>query len=379
MARLDVEVHRSDIPGALEIVSLREGKPGQLYGGLTGDHGHLFFRYDLADATFVDLGDRVRDGNVITSFSGRPIPGKIHHALEVLPDGRVAGATGNNYSVHTLYTDRDEGGHVFLYDPEADTAEDLGIPCPHEWIINMTADPAGETLYGMGYPLNHVFRVDLKRGDVRVVGQPMAGAYGDSGPCHECCTDEEGNLYGSGTHGHIWKYDRRKDALEPTAMRLPRPPRGKRGPMWFGVRIDSFVRGPDGMLYAGTWETGHVVRFRPGEEKLEVLGQPAEPRPDARAMRLPAMAFRPDGLLYGAAGGGQAYGSHNSFIFRLDPATGRFENLGTIESGDVVAERVHTMCCGSDGVLYAGETGSQRTAAGEVALNPNLYICRIRD
>ena len=56
MARLEVEVHRSDIPGALEIVSLREGKPGQLYGGLTGDHGHLFFRYDVAGGPSTALG-----------------------------------------------------------------------------------------------------------------------------------------------------------------------------------------------------------------------------------------------------------------------------------------------------------------------------------
>lgn len=37
------------------------------------------------------------------------------------------------------------------------------------------------------------------------------------------------------------------------------------------------------------------------------------------------------------------------------------------------------MICGSDGLLYAGETGSKRTAAGQVALNPNLYLCRIID
>lgn len=369
MARLEVDVHRSDMVGALEIVSLVEGSPGRLFGGLTGDHGHLFFRYDVAAGKFVDLGDRINDGNVIISFSQRAIPGKIHHALERLADGRIAGATGQNYSVSGLYTWYDEGGHVFIYDPETDSAEDLGIPCPNQWIINMTCDPAGENLYGMSYPMNYVFRVDVASGDMRVVGQPPAKAYGDSGPCHECCCDAEGNLYGSGAHRHIWRYDARRDVLEPTAMRLPEG----------AERIDSFVRGPDGCLYAGTWETGHVVRIDPGAGELTVLGQPAEPRKGAKAMRLPAMAWRPDGCLYGAAGGGQAYGSHNSFIFRYDPKGGSIEKIGTIESGDVLAERVHTMTCGSDGVLYAGETGSKRTAAGEVALNPNLYVCRIVD
>ena len=89
------------------------------------------------------------------------------------------------------------------------------------------------------------------------------------------------------------------------------------------------------------------------------------------------MAWRPDGCLYGAVGGGQAYGSHNSFLFRFDPKRKRIENFGTFRSGRIVAERVHTMICGEDGVLYAGETGSKRTAAGEVALNPNLYVIRV--
>ena len=371
MAKLDVYVDRSDMQGALEIVSLAVAGPDHLYGGLTGDHGRLFFRYDIGAAEdgpggkFVDLGDRVVSAPEITSFSGKIIPGKIHHALETLPDGRIAGATGHNYSVSGLYTDADEGGHVFIYDPKTDSAEDLGVPCPHEWIINMTADPAGENLYGMSYPLNHIIRVEVATGKMRVVGQPPAKTFGDSGPCHECCCDEDGNLYGSGCHRHIWRYDAKGDALEATDMRLPEG----------NARIDSFVRGPDHMLYAGTWEHGDLVRIDPQALKLELLGRPGG------CTRLPAMAWRPDGCLYGAAGGGQAYKSRNSFIFRYDPKGGSIEEIGTIESTeqDVLAERVHTMICGEDGILYAGETGSKRTAAGEVALNPNLYICRIID
>ena len=68
----------------------------------------------------------------ITTFSGKPLSQKIHHALVRLPDGRIAGATGENYSIHTLYTDRDEGGHVFIYDPHKDTSADLGVPVPHQ-------------------------------------------------------------------------------------------------------------------------------------------------------------------------------------------------------------------------------------------------------
>jgi len=385
MAKLQVKVFRSDIMGALEIVSLCPGRPGEIYGGLTGAHGHLFFRFDLAAGRYIDLGQRVKSAREIRSFSGHPISQKIHHALVRLPDsagkyaGFVAGATGQNYSVVGLYTDLDDGGTVFLYDPDRDRTIELGTPSPHEWIINMTSDAQGRNLYGMTYPLNHVFRVDLKKGDMRIVGQPMSGTFGDSGPCHECCCDEDGVLYGSGTHGHIWKYDPRQDKIVPTAMRLPPAPPEWRGRPSFGPRIDSFVRGPDGWLYAGTWETGHLVRIRPGREKIEVLGQPARPKKDARAMRLPAMAWRPDGRLYGAAGGGQAYASHNSFIFRYDPRRKRIETLGTIKSGKVVAERVHTMICGDDGLLYAGETGSKKAAAGEVALDPNLYVIRIVD
>jgi len=371
MSRLDVYVDRSPIVGALEVVSLTVGGPDRLYGGMTGAHGHLFFRYELGTGPggrggrFVDLGDRVVSAPPIISFSGNPIPGKIHHALETLPDGRIAGATGQNYSIAGLYTDRDEGGHVFIYDPKRDASEDLGVPCPHEWLFNLTMDPAGENLYAMTYPLNHVVRVDLKRGSMRVVGQPPAKTWGDSGPCHQCCTDDDGRVFGSGLHRHIWMYDPRRDVLEAPAMRLPEG----------AERIDSFVRGPDHKLYAGTWERGDLLRIDPATLTLDVLGCPGG------GPRLPALAWRGDGCLYGAAGGGRAYQTRSAFIFRYDPRTERIEEIGPIVSAEqgVAGERIHTMVCGPDGRLYCGETGGTQIKAGEVAMNPNLYVCTVRD
>ena len=363
MSNLRVTVKVPEIEGALEVVSLCRGEKGHFYGGFTGAKGKLFFRYDIAADEFTDLGDRVVSAPEITTFSGKPLSQKIHHALVRLPDGRIAGGTGQNYSTHTLYTDRDDGGHVFFYDPRSGRSVDLGIPCPHEWIINLTSDPAGENLYGMSYPLNHVFRVHVKRGEMRVVGQPIAGSYGDCGCCHECCTDEEGNLYGSGTGGHIWKYDPRRDELAPTSMRLPEG----------ALRVDSLIRGPGNLLYAGTWETGHVVRMDARKGRLDVLGQPAA------GPRLPALAWRADGCLYGAAGGGDQYKGRNAFLFRFDPRTSRLEEIGTIESKEqgIVAERIHTMIAGDDGTLYAGETGGKSLLPGEAAMHPYLYVCKI--
>jgi hypothetical protein len=362
--RLRVEALRCDLPGASEVVSLTTGKDGAIYGGTTGDKGHLFFRFDPATRSVTDLGRLVKSGTQLHTRS-RPIEQKIHHALVSAPDGAIYGGTGQNVAIGGPWykTDEDEGGHVFRYDPASGKCEDLGIPVPHEWIINLTSNVEWTILYGMTYPLNHLFSVDLRSGGLRMVGQVRGVTTGDSGASHEIICDLAGNVYGSCGEGYLFRYEPERGEVVETDIRLPGG----------SVRIDALARDAKGLIYGACWESGHLFSFDSSEQKVTVLGQP-NPGP-----RLPALVFGADGLLYGAAGGGDQYNTRTAFIFSYDPRSGKVAEVGDIydPAAGIRGQRMHAMTVGLDGLLFAGETGAERKAAGEVAEEPYLYICKV--
>jgi hypothetical protein len=361
---IHVDALRCDLPGASEVVSLTAGLDGAIYGGTTGDKGHLFFRFDPATRKVTDLGHLVKSGTQLYARRN-PVQQKIHHALVASPDGAIYGATGQNVAIGGPWykTDEDEGGHVFRYDPKTGRCDDLGVPVPYEWIINLTSNVGCTILYGMTYPLNHLFSCDLRTGEMRKVGQVRGVTAGDSGASHEIICDMAGNVYGSCGEGYLFRYEPASGEMVETEISLPGG----------SVRIDAFARDKKGVIYGACWESGHLFSFDPSEQKLTVLGQP-NPGP-----RLPALVFGTDGLLYGAAGGGEQYNTRTGFIFSYDPSTREIVEIGDIydPATDIKGQRMHAMAVGLDGVLYAGETGAQRKAAGEAAEEPYLYICKI--
>jgi len=362
-----VTIHEIDLPGAREVVSLVTGLDGKIYGGLTGAKGHLLFQFDPRKGAVRDLGARVKSAPEIFYRDGSPVAQKIHHALDRLPDGRLAGGTGQNVAHGTCHRRLfdDEGGHVFIYDPATDSGRDLGVPLPHLWIIATTVAPDGRELFGMTYDHNDFFAVDLETGEVTFHDQVHGGVWGDGACSHTIVCDPDGIVYGSCSEGYIFTYDSARKRLTETDSKLPGDG---------SLRVDALVVGEDGMIYGGTWETGIVFSIEPGRLRVRELCRP-NPGP-----RLPALVMR-DGLLYGAAGGGPQYGTRGAFLFEFDPRNGHYREIGPIadrESG-LEAGRVHCMSVGLDGRIYAGETGAVRSrfrASGgdiEAGTRPLLY------
>lgn len=366
--RLSVSVIKMPVPGAVEVVSLAAGERGKIYGGVTGAKGHLLFEYDPKTGRARDLGRLVRSGTQIVRRDGRKVEQKIHKSLFALPDSRILGATGQNIVVMDpdYRMEDDEGGHVFVYDPASGSCSDLAVPVPHEWIINCTVSPDLRYAYGMTYPLNHVFQVDMKSGQARILGQVHGQTTADSACSHECICDREGNLYGSCWRGQVFRYDLEEDTLRETELSLPGG----------DLRIDSLaVEKRSGMIYGGTWEGGHLFRLDPNAMSIELLGTPH------RGPRLPALRFSKDGILYGAAGGGFQYKTRSAFLFRYDPASNELTEIGDIvaDGSGIRGQRMHTMAMGKDGRIYLGETGMMTGEAGEVGLNPYVFVCRVED
>ena len=363
---MNVKTFLVDAPGAHEVVSLTTGRDGRIYGGFTGLKNHLFFDYDPKKGTARDLGAKIVSANEVPQRDGEPFLQKIHHALSTLPDGRIAGGTGQNigYGSRHHKINEDEGGHVFIYNPDSETSQDLGIPVPHMWIINIATSPDGRWLFGMTYFHNDFFAVDLASGEVVFADQLHAGVWGDSACSHTIACDQDGIVYGSCSDGYLFTYDSATKRLTETDVKLP----GKDT-----CRIDSMVVSDDGLVYAGAWETGIVFSIEPKTLKIQELCCPNE------GPRLPALVVR-DGLIYGAAGGGPQYGTRGALLFEYDPKTGAYREVGPIvdkESG-IEAQRVHAMTVGLDGKFYAGETGSTRSlysaATGDIETGMHAYM-----
>ena len=365
---MKVQAILADVPGACEVVSLTTGADGRVYGGTTGAKNHLLFEYDPATRAVRDLGDRIVSANELHDREGKPITQKIHHALSALPDGRIAGGTGQNIGVGNrhLKISEDEGGHVFVYDPGRDAARDYGVPVPHMWIIATTTSPDGRWLFGMTYFHNDFFVLDLRSGELVFHDQLHAGVWGDSACSHTIACDLDGVVYGSCSDGYLFTYDSSSKVLTETDARLP----GEES-----YRIDALMVADDGMIYGGTWETGIVFSVEPGSLTVRELCRPNN------GPRLPALVER-DGLLYGAAGGGSQYGTRDAFLFEYDPRTCAYREIGPIvdKKAGVEAGRVHAMTVAHDGTLYAGETGATRSRfkaeSGDIkaGLHPYLYV-----
>ena len=363
---MKVRVHNTSVVGAVEVVSLAVGANGRVYGGYTGAKDHLFFEYDPETDVSRDLGSRIVSGTQLRQKNGDPIEQKIHHALSSLPDGRIVGGTGQNTGVSLCHrkVNEDEGGHIFVYDPATEQAEDLGIPVPHMWVFCTTVSPDGRALYGMTYLHNDFFAVSLATGELLFADQVHGGVWGDGACCHSIVCD--GVVYGSCGDGYIFTYEPGTRKLTETDTRLPGDD---------DRRIDSLTMGDDGLIYGGTWETGAFFSLEPGTLTLRELCRPND------GPRLPALVPH-EGRIYGAAGGGSQYGTRGAFLFEYDPAGGEYRELGPIveEETGIEAQRIHAMVVGPDGTFYAGETGSTvratdpETGEIQVGMNPYLYI-----
>lgn len=128
---------------------------------------------------------------------------------------------------------------------------------------------------------------------------------------------------------------------------LPNPAPGE-----FAARC--MVRGPDSVVYLGTYPHGHLLRLDPKTDCLVDLGMPA----DTPEQFIWSLAFASDGRLYGGT-------SPHAKLVCYDPASGRLEDLGRLDPKE---EIVRYVAASKDGFVYAGVgTGRANIAAYEIA------------
>ena len=307
-------------PGECAITSLASGPDGSVFGATSGARSHLF-RYSWKPPQ-----DGVHDLGVIEGARA------VRQALGVGADGTVLGgiseaADGNK-----------EGG---LFRASHREIELLPAPVPGECVAALVVDRDRGVAYGLSSETGMLFSVAIGSGNVSVKGKATeAGGFS-----HVLVLDAEGNVYGAGPSGRLFRFDPSRDAIEELPLSLPTV--AGRG---YYNRMDSAALDPSsGLIYGGGSADGVIFVLDPEQLTIRSLGKVLA-EPGCRAI-----AVAPDGRVYGVAGESDGMGH----LFCYDPDVQELRDLGIPYAA---SERTWhgyefgAACTGANGEIYLGES-----------------------
>lgn len=354
----EVKELRVPVPEANAVTAMVVGDDGLVYCGLTGKR-RVLAALDPRDDSIRDLGEIYPDNP-----KTRGILDKIHNALVKAPDGSLYIGQGLNiadgFPMH-FHSHGYDGGHLYRYEPRTGQLTDFGPQVRGEAIQGMAIDPHGRYIAGYSIPGNHFFVHDLKTHEVADYGRISQMGHhnlvcdndGVTWGCWNCVYTSEGDrVRAEGCY--LMRYDHAQRAFERTAIEVPTVPFRMVSPAknrsWTNG-FDSACCARDGTLYFGISQPGNFCRFKPGADKIELVGRPV------RTSRMPAMAEAPDGRIIGFGG----FPQMEMFIY--DPAKRSLKNWGVVLPHYPMCI-FHAIAILPDGRIYVGETDSGR---------PNVY------
>lgn len=344
---------------------------GRVYVGI-GDHGNdaggdarcFIYRWDPAKKVLERVVDMTA---VVPPRKGQPAWSKVHAKIDEAPDGTILFSctlNDGNRAGQPAYgwTDRLPGGQLYRFDPKTGTTTVLAdLPAKRctatslvdrerqLWWCNLEA--------GAG---NALWCLDLR------TGKPMFQADdGTVGFNRNFALARDGSVIFNGKDGALRKYDPARKAVAPTKSALKDSP---------GMRSSS-RESKDGWIYGTTQKTGQLFRYRPSEDKLELLG-PAwlsgdyvtvtELSPDEKYLY----------YLPGAHGGAVRSGTP---VVQYEIATGRRKVLAFLAAAfekeyDYVPAGTYGMKVSADGgTLYVNFNGHAGDKSRPAHMKPNGF------
>lgn len=241
---------------------------GRVYVGI-GDHGNdvggdarcFVYRWDPARKVL----EQVVDMNaVVPPQQGQPAWSKIHAKIDEAADGAILFCCtlndGNRASQPAYkWTDRLPGGQLYRFDPKTGTTSVLAdLPAKRctatslldrerqVWWCNLEAG-TGNALWGL---------------DLRTRKPVFQAADGSMGFNRNFALARDGSVVFNGKDGVLWKYDPAAKVAAATKSAFKGSP---------GMRSSS-RESKDGWVYGTTHSSGQLFRYKPSEDKLEMLG-----------------------------------------------------------------------------------------------------------
>jgi hypothetical protein len=256
-----------------------------------------------------------------------------------------------------------QDGHIYVHDPETATIDlfkqfmipsrifqgqqivDLGVPFPSEGIYSLAALPLSEylgnktLLCGITTPSGFLFIFDISKRSV-IYKRQVAGKYLP----RSLVVTPEGCIYGSGTHGQLFRFTLNGFELQFMDLWLP----ASKGREYLNT-IDAVVNCKDGLIYGGAQADGLLFKFDPCSEQIISLGKPP------RGGRIRALTETRSGTLLGVSGDDGMV----SRLFRYDPSTGDLSDLGMLRAtlpDEWLGHEFDAILTGPNGEIYLGES-----------------------
>jgi hypothetical protein len=297
--------------------SLCEGLDGKIYVG-TAKYGENSYLVEFDPKT----GKQriVLDANAVCGLSakGYAAQAKLHTRNFVGPSGRIYVATKQGYAKKgdsSTYP----GGYVMVYDPATGKAENLGMPCPTQGVIDVTADEARGLLYAVTCEDQH-WMLREKTGKYRELG-PMLTPYAMT------LVDPDGRAHAVTKDFKLATYDPAADKVEVRDLVID-------GAVWTRANANSI---PTWQLAADgrtAWlilmNDARLVRIDLREAKGVRVGTLVKgEHPDSRC----ALTIGPDGRVWALVRVDNQTGFGGGYLHRLaryDPRSGAIDDLGVL-------------------------------------------------
>lgn len=288
-------------------------KDGWVYGStkatLGGENCHIF-RTD---------GDTVQHLlNITSKLKGQTAISDI----AIGEGGILIGCTSTYDEIFDTKDNSYDGGHLFSYDPETKSFEDLGIIAAGQGINCIALDVVHHRIYGVTYPAGHLFCYDTKSKAVKDFGEVMTpwkvkdyGVVTWRGVPKVLIIDDAGTVYYSGYYRRnvdIAAVEKMKGASNTltafTGGRIYRLAYGDDKPVYTGANIPtqagmesdplyengiaSVIRATDGGFWCGTINDGFLFKFIPSTSTVINKGKAFQ------YWNLKSLAYGGNGKLY---------------------------------------------------------------------------------
>jgi hypothetical protein len=300
------------------------------------------------------------------------------------------------------------GGHLLSYDLATGKFESHAIAPEHEGILTFNLDTHRGRAFCLTWPHGIFFRFDYATRDLRSFGKTCAQGEAGKGPefrtiCRSICVDpNDGSAYYSTSEGDIFRYRADTDSVQKVAgdnlrkdyfgIYDPASP----GHMGYNWRQTLWCRA-DGQIYGVHGNSGHLFRFDPKLERIEMLDRiTSEPSKasgmfDEFSYGYLGFGLAPDGrTIYYLTGGpiyengkrvrgkattakGEAKGLENLHLITYDIPKREYHDHGAIFYPD--GQRplyVNSLAIGLDGTAYflARVTDDSHTRSDLVSVKP---------
>jgi hypothetical protein len=239
---------------------LHNPQSGKLYCGVTNFDSNILHEFDPKTKKFKSLDYKNR-------FSARNYYDvKIHRSLEL--DEKTNSCIGISSGLHSAkYYNDGPGAHLFRYDCNNDTYEDLGMPMPHEYTQTITYDPKRQLVYGFTLHYFAFYAYDIRKKQTIFHSRPDSIT-------HVSAIDDSGCIWSTWDRNkhYLFKYDPAQNKCVYFDHGFPEESRNL---MYPGAGpIDRMLNIGDGFLYVAL-ENGSLYRIHPDTAKVEFLGRGA--------------------------------------------------------------------------------------------------------